>query len=183
MNKHKKIMSKKAEEVNKVELDDLDLRIIEELRANCKQSWRNLARKMHVSPVTIMNRVHALERNGVIRGYGVRLNYKKLGFEVASFVGISVPGTHFEKLSNDLTANPDISGLYAVGGDYDLIAFFRARNMDDLARIVQSIYRREDVRSHSFVAMPLKEDYEKTANPPGAEKQQNNFKAGLGNKY
>jgi Lrp/AsnC family leucine-responsive transcriptional regulator len=154
----------------------LDEDIIRELRINARQSWRELAKKLDVSPVTIMNRIRALEVDGVIRGYTVKLDYKKMGLELASFVGITVSGTDYDAVANHLLDTPEVSEVYATTGEFDLIAFFRAKNIDGFARIVQSIYKQHGVKTATYIAVALKENYEKVAEPSGYWRPSTNTK-------
>ncbi|MFH1780224.1 MAG: Lrp/AsnC family transcriptional regulator [Candidatus Micrarchaeota archaeon] len=153
--------SKKKSEKPSFKLDELDLKIIQELRSNSRQSWRELARKIDTSPVTIINRIKILEKNKVITGYSVRLDYKKMGMDLACLTGVSVPGKHYSKVLKDLMQMPEISDIYAVSGEFDLMIYFRAKNADELTRIVQTIYRKENVKTQTYFSRSLKEDYQK----------------------
>jgi len=157
MNKSKKVEKKTIS----LELDDLDQNIIRELRVNGRQRWRELAKKMRVSPVTIMNRINRLEKTGVIKGYTVNVDYKKMGLELTGLIGITVPGTKYDEIAAELLRMPEIIGLYAIDGEFDLVAFFKTKNMDEFTKIVQGIYKKEQVRTQTHFAVPLKENYEK----------------------
>jgi len=162
MNKIKKIPVQVANNANKikpVELDDLDLRIIDELRENCKQSWRELARKLKVSQVTIMNRINALEKDGFIQGYTARVDPVKIGFEFAAFQGIQIEGLEFHKAIGELVTIPDAESVYATTGEFDVIVFFRARNRHHFAKVLQGIYTLKGVKSSkTYFAYALKEN-------------------------
>ena len=159
MNKKKENSLETAVNVKKIKLDDLDNGILEELKANCKQTWRELAKKLGVSPVTIMNRTKALEKNGVINGYTARVDYNKMGFELLGLVGITAPGTVYEKIAEDLIRLPEIDSAYATTGDYDIIAVFRAKDKDDFYRTVQKLYRMAEIHTKTYFAVALKEGY------------------------
>ncbi|MFH0922519.1 MAG: Lrp/AsnC family transcriptional regulator [Candidatus Micrarchaeota archaeon] len=163
MNKSKKVRKKTIT----FELDDLDQDIIRELRVNGRQSWREIAKKLNVSPVTIMNRIRALEDSEIIRGYTVKLDYKKMGLELASFIGITVSGTDYDMVANHLIETPEVSEVYATTGEFDLIAFFRAKSIDEFAKIVQSTYKQRGVKTATYIAVALKENYERIAEPSG----------------
>ncbi|MCK4443753.1 MAG: winged helix-turn-helix transcriptional regulator, partial [Thermoplasmata archaeon] len=51
-------------------MDDLDLRILGSLNENARKSFRDIAKELKVSLSTVSNRVHRLEEEGVIQGYG-----------------------------------------------------------------------------------------------------------------
>ncbi len=147
------------------ELDELDFGIVEQLRLNCKQTWRQLGRKLGVSPVTIVNRVKKLEARGAISGYSARINYSLLGFELDGVMGLNVAGTHYDGVVKELLADADVESVYATTGDYDLIAVFRSKDSRDLSRIVQKFYRLDQVNTKTYFAVNLKKDYLPVAVP------------------
>ena len=136
MNKIKQKHNENAGEIKKIKLDDLDLQIVEELKENCKQTWRALAKKLGVSPVTVMNRVKALENNGIVMGYSARVDYAKMGYEFAGWVGISIPGQHYDAAMSELLKMPETDSVFATTGDLDIVAFYRARDRSDFFRTV-----------------------------------------------
>ena len=159
MDKNKENKQKIAVNAKNIKLDELDELILDELKENCKQTWRELAKKMRVSPVTIMNRVKAMEKNGVINGYSARVDYNKMGFELLGLVGITSPGEAYDKIINELVELPEIDAVYATTGDYDVIAVFRAKTRDEFYKTVQKLYRMQDVRTKTYFAVALKESY------------------------
>ena len=167
MNKSKEV-GKKTISLN---LDNLDQDIIRELRSNARQSWRELAKRLRVSPVTIMNRIRELEKNRIIQKYTVQLDYKKMGLELDGITLISVPGSKFDQVAEELIAIPEISSLYVISGEFDMIAFFRTRNVDEFIRVTQAMYHKEHVKTQTYLAVPLKEEYERAENAPAHKPQ------------
>ncbi|USG63732.1 AsnC family transcriptional regulator [Brevibacillus ruminantium] len=69
-------------------LDYTDKRILEELAKDGRISMKKLGEKVHLSGQAAANRLAKLEDDQVIEGYTVRLNYKKTGYTVHSFITI-----------------------------------------------------------------------------------------------
>ena len=65
-----------------VDLDDVDKRILHVLSKNSRLSYRAIARKVDVSVATALNRVKQLEQEGIILGYGARIDYEKAGYDL-----------------------------------------------------------------------------------------------------
>ncbi|MEM4255559.1 MAG: Lrp/AsnC family transcriptional regulator [Candidatus Norongarragalinales archaeon] len=147
MNKIKEKNGKNAPKINKKELDELDLEIIRELRANCKQTWRELARKLKVSPVTAMNRVKTLEGEGVITGYAANINFAKIGFEFNAYQTLQIDAEHFYGVLDALSKMPETEAVYAVSGDVDCVLFFRTRDRQDFSNTIQKIRTLKGVTS------------------------------------
>ncbi|MFC1685629.1 Lrp/AsnC family transcriptional regulator [Nanoarchaeota archaeon] len=59
-------------------LDDTDRKIIREIEKNCRFDYVKLSTKLHIPPKTIMYRIKRLEKERVIAGYGISINWYKL---------------------------------------------------------------------------------------------------------
>ncbi len=60
-------------------LDDTDRTILKELTANARATMQGMAEKVGTSRVTVFRRMDAMEKAGVITGYTVLVDWKKLG--------------------------------------------------------------------------------------------------------
>ena len=67
-------------------LDELNVRILEELTADPRLRTTELARRLGVSTPTVRERVTRLEESGVIRGYRLDIDPAALGLPVAAWV-------------------------------------------------------------------------------------------------
>ena len=63
-------------------IDDLDKRIIKELLSDSRLSYRQMAKKLKVSPNTVLTRIKQMYSNDVIRFYTTILDHEKLGYEL-----------------------------------------------------------------------------------------------------
>ena len=61
-------------------MDETDSFIVEELKKDARTSFRKIARKLGVSPDTVINRYENLRAEGVIRGSTVVIDPKKIGY-------------------------------------------------------------------------------------------------------
>jgi DNA-binding Lrp family transcriptional regulator len=59
-------------------LDALDIKILHELKINCRQSNQQIGMKHNVTYHTIKNRITILENKGIISGYRIKLNLEKI---------------------------------------------------------------------------------------------------------
>lgn len=60
-------------------LDDTDRMILKELTGNARATMQGMAEKIGTSRVTVFRRMDAMEKAGVITGYTVLVDWKKLG--------------------------------------------------------------------------------------------------------
>ena len=74
------------------ELDRIAWKIIEELQQNARISWAELGRRVGLTTPAVAERVHRLERLGVIRGFHADINLERLGLPILIFVRLSMSG-------------------------------------------------------------------------------------------
>jgi Lrp/AsnC family leucine-responsive transcriptional regulator len=105
-------------------LDALDRRILGILRTDARISWRDLGDRVHLSPTSAADRVRRMERDGVIDGYGVRVDPAALGRTVRAVVDASLgAGDQIDDFEARLAQRDEVTfAAYVTGtADYSII--------------------------------------------------------------
>ena len=76
--------------MKKPRLDDIDLRIIDELQRHGRMTNVDLARRVGISAPPCLRRVRALEQAGFIAGYHANVDPALLGFGVTVFAMVGL---------------------------------------------------------------------------------------------
>ncbi|GAA4556864.1 hypothetical protein GCM10023193_07150 [Planotetraspora kaengkrachanensis] len=112
-----------------VPLDEVDRQILVLLSEDSRRSQRALARELGMSAPSVKERIARLERLGVIRGYGVRLDWSAAGFPMTVYLTITaVQGYQQKELVEKLALIPELERLDIVTGAIDLLATLRVRD-------------------------------------------------------
>jgi Lrp/AsnC family transcriptional regulator for asnA, asnC and gidA len=112
-----------------VPLDAVDLRLLRLLSRDARYSQRSLAREMHMSAPAIAERIARLERQKVITGYGVRVDWGALGYETTVYLTITaVPGYQLGRIMEELANIAEIDEVLLVTGPFDMLVRMRARD-------------------------------------------------------
>src|SRR3984957_8382769 len=74
------------------ELDRIAWKIVEELQQDARLSWAELGRRVGLTTPAVAERVHRLEKLGVIRGFHADINLERLGMPILIFVRLSMSG-------------------------------------------------------------------------------------------
>lgn len=120
-------------------LDEKDIKIIKMLRKNARTSLSEIGKNIGISDVAVLKRLRKLEKEGVISGYTVTLNPRKLGYNSVSMTGINVQPEHLFKLIVYLRDRPEVVYLAVTTGDHTIMAVIQARDADELARIHEEL--------------------------------------------
>jgi Lrp/AsnC family transcriptional regulator for asnA, asnC and gidA len=104
------------------EIDNLDRKILKELREDSRISFQEIARKLKVSGGTIHVRVNKLRKAGIIRGSRLLLDPTLLGLDICVFIGLNLhkAGDHV-KVIEKLKKMPEVVEAHFTTGQYSLL--------------------------------------------------------------
>jgi Lrp/AsnC family leucine-responsive transcriptional regulator len=127
-----------------VRLDDIDWTILDELQRDGRVGFRELGRRVGLSPPAVAARVRRLEQAGVITGYRAIVDPAALGLDVLAFVRMSVAG-YADAADDDVieTAEriPEIVNVYRVTGAETYLLRVRVASVRDLERVLRPLWR------------------------------------------
>ena len=142
-------------------LDNIDLSILKEFADDARKSYRELAKKLGVSPATIHERVKKLKNVGIIRKFAVQVDYDKLGFKVTAIIQIKAEGKNIVSLEEDLAELPNVVAVYDINGEYDVFIIAKFRDFSELNKFIKDLQKRNDIGSTNIVMAfkVVKEDF------------------------
>lgn len=127
------------------------------LRENARISVSDLARALNLSRSTVQNRIAKLEQTGVIKGYSVEYGSEFLAEQVSAHVLIKVKQRLTTNAYIALKKLAAVAELYAISGEYDLIAVIRAESLSQLNHTLDEIGHLDGVeRTNSSVILETK---------------------------
>lgn len=100
---------------------DTDSQLVALLRANAREPTASLARKLGLARSTVQERIARLERDGVIKGYTIRVADESAS-TLRAVVMISTDPKQADRVAVELKKMPEVRSLAALSGSYDLIA-------------------------------------------------------------
>lgn len=126
-------------------MDDLDHRLIAELRTDGRASLSELAKRLGVSRGTVQNRLDRLIESEVILGFTVRLKSGADDDRIRAIMMIEVAGKSTRRVVQALRGLPEIHALYSTNGAYDLIAEIEVANLAEFDRVLSTVRSIEGV--------------------------------------
>jgi Lrp/AsnC family leucine-responsive transcriptional regulator len=128
-----------AEPLPPADLDSTDLRLLHMLSLDARQSQRSLARELGMSAPAVGERLARLERSGVIRGYGVRVDWAALGVPTTVLLTITADNGHEQgRIMRELMTIPEVEDVLLVTGDVDMIVRARVRDHTHLRELLMN---------------------------------------------
>ncbi|WP_440059458.1 Lrp/AsnC family transcriptional regulator [Thermogladius sp. 4427co] len=126
-------------------IDDIDVRIINELVKNSRIPYSEIAKTVGLSDVAVLKRVKKLEQEGVIKKYTIIVDPLKLGYTKISLTGINVAPEKLFSVAEELKNKDYVKMLIVTSGDHDLIALIFAKSSEELLSIHSEISRIDGV--------------------------------------
>ncbi|MBK0368493.1 Lrp/AsnC family transcriptional regulator [Flavobacterium agrisoli] len=118
-------------------LDEFDIKIIGELEKEGRMAFSVIAANLKISNTMVHQRINRLLELGVIKGIKPIIDEKKLGFDWASFTGITLnKDSDSARVIEELKKIPEITECYYVTGSFTLYVKLIAQNHEHMRSIL-----------------------------------------------
>ncbi len=118
-------------------VDDIDRRLIEDLKVDGRISFTALATKYGLSLATISRRVNALIENQVIR-ITVFISNSLLGHTVVAIVGLQVDLKRVDEICTRVSGYPQVESVMMLTSGYNILATVIVPDLKSLYRFIVS---------------------------------------------
>ncbi|KAF5086521.1 Regulatory protein AsnC [anaerobic digester metagenome] len=125
------------------QMDDTDMEILRSLVENSRITISQMSKEIDVPDATISNRLKKLEKNA-IKQYTLILNPETLGLKVTAIIIIQTESEKHENVEKELSILKEVSEVYSISGEYDILIKVWAHSIQELNRIVNSKIRSVD---------------------------------------
>ena len=135
-------------------IDELDIKVIRELKKDARTSYREVAERLEVSEGTVYNRVQKLKETGVIKRFILDIDYSLLGYDLTALIGLTVDGGHLTEVEETIAGEPNVSAVFDVTGDYDAVIVAKFKGREELNDLVKRILSIPHVlRTHTMMVL------------------------------
>ncbi|MCW9715350.1 transcriptional regulator AsnC [Avibacterium sp. 21-594] len=102
-------------------IDNLDKQILRVLLKDARTPYAEMAKNFGVSPGTIHVRVEKMRQAGIIQGTKIRIDQRKLGYDVCCFIGIILKSAKdYDKVIAKLEKFEEVVEAYYTTGNYSI---------------------------------------------------------------
>jgi len=117
-------------------LDAIDLDILQMLQADGRASIRSVAERVHVSRANAYARINRLIEDGVIRGFGARVDHERAGQGTSAYITLKIVQNSWRTVRERLRVLPGASHIALVGGDFDVLLLVHTPDNKALRELV-----------------------------------------------
>ncbi len=131
-------------------MDKTDVKILNALKENSKQSVRDISKSIKIPPTTIHSRINKLKKEGIIKRFTIEIDNEKIGLKTSAYILVALDSRYFQKTkqpesyaSEELMKNSSVEEAANVTGSRDLVAKVRVRDMKDMDKFIMSLRGKE----------------------------------------
>lgn len=136
-------------------LDEVNLRILTELRDSPRLPMAELARRIGMSAPSVTERVQRLERAGVIAGYRLDIDPAAVGLPVTAFARIRpMPGS-LPKIAELAAALPEVTECYRITGEDCFLIKLHAPAIEELEETLDQFLVYGNTTTSIVVSTPV----------------------------
>ena len=117
-------------------VDDLDLKLLSELKKDGSISIPLLAKKLNINASVLYSRIKRLLKKKMIKKFTIDIDENQLGFGVKAYVGINRDPKFKTKIHENLLEIAEIDRIIEVTGRFDLMVGALAEDLEQLHSIV-----------------------------------------------
>ncbi|MDX3090781.1 Lrp/AsnC family transcriptional regulator [Streptomyces sp. ME02-6978a] len=117
-------------------LDAIDRDILRILQADGRASIRSVAERVHVSRANAYARINRLLDDGVIRGFGARVDHERAGHGTSAYITLRIVQNSWRTVREQLRVLPGASHIALVSGDFDVLLLVHTPDNRALREVV-----------------------------------------------
>ena len=121
-------------------LDEIDVKILEIIQKQGRTRRNDLAERVGLSLPAVSERLRKLEEAEIITGYFAKVNYQKLGKDIAAFVVVTVDSSkHYNTFVDHIQGMDDILECHAITGEGTHLLKIRTENTTSLEKLLAKL--------------------------------------------
>jgi len=127
-------------------LDGLDIDILKELEKNARISYRKISEKCKISVGTVHNRIQKLNEEGIIHGYLLDMDERKLNYNLKAVIFLVITGTKIKDMMKKLSTYPQVTNAYSISGNISAVIICRFKEMREFQEFTNTLNEEEDIQ-------------------------------------
>lgn len=128
-------------------LDAVDWRLVAELQADGRLSYKELGRRINLSAPAVAERVRRLEESGVLTGYRAVVDARRAGYPILAFVQMQCSLGACLLKTGTAGDYPEIVEVHKLSGDHCTMIKVRAASLAHLEGLFERLGKHGEMRT------------------------------------
>lgn len=136
-------------------LDTIDRRILALLQENSKRTFASIGTDVGLSSTAVKRRVDRLQQDGVIIGYGARIDPRAIGEGIEALIEVYCADRIAPAdVGRSLAGLDEVVSAFTVSGEPDAVIRARVESIADLEKFVEKLRRDRNVlRTRTLIVL------------------------------
>ncbi|MGM9935635.1 Lrp/AsnC family transcriptional regulator [uncultured Clostridium sp.] len=121
-------------------MDTMDNKILACLKKNSRIKASEISKEIHLSVSAVLERIHKMEKSGIIKNFTIVVDEVKLGNETSALMEVSLDHPkYYDSFTKSVMENKNIVFCYCLTGDFDFMLKILCRSSQELEKIHREI--------------------------------------------
>lgn len=148
----------------KEQIDEIDYKILNILSNDAKVSFADIGSEVFLSQGAVHTRVKKMEASGIIIGSGIKIDIKKLGWDIEAFLGIYLEKSEmYDLAAEQLKQIPEIVSINYTTGNYSIFVKISCRDTSHLRNVLHDKIQKVPGIQRTETFISLQESMNRTA--------------------
>lgn len=121
------------------DVDDFDRKLLNLLIEEGSLRYKDAAKKLGTTMGTVHNRIKALRKEKILRGFIPSIDHKKLGYDIVVIIHATIKGGHLEEVEKKYSAHKNVCCVYDVTGEADCMLIAKFKRTNELNKFVKKL--------------------------------------------
>ncbi|MEK5061736.1 Lrp/AsnC family transcriptional regulator [Paenibacillus shunpengii] len=131
-----------------MKIDRVDMSILTELQKDARLSMRELGRLVNLSAPSVTERVKRMEEQGLIEGYTIQVNRKKLGFTMDCLIEVTLQHGDHKRFKPLIESYPTVLSCYRIAGKSCYMVLLTVSQLDEIEEFIDAISTYANTLTH-----------------------------------
>jgi Lrp/AsnC family transcriptional regulator for asnA, asnC and gidA len=128
-------------------------------------SYAELGKKLFVSGGTVHVRIKKLQDAGIVKGYKLNVDFKKMGYDVIAFIGIYLEKSSlYDSVAKELQKIKEIVRLNYTTGNYSMFAEIVCKDIEQLRFVLHDELQKIKGIERTETFISLEESFKRNVN-------------------
>ncbi|MGL5514993.1 MAG: Lrp/AsnC family transcriptional regulator [Sporomusa sp.] len=128
-------------------MDRTDYRILNILQLDCRATLKCIGDQVGLTAPAVLERVHKMEKKGIISNFKISVNRDKLDFNISGFIFVASTAKNYSKFCDFCRNHPSIIQHHHTVGVYNALLRFSVHNARELDELLTAIKNYGDSRT------------------------------------
>ncbi len=136
----------------KNKVDILNLKILECLQLNARESFVSIGKKVGLTPPAVAERVKKMEDLGIIEGYKTIVSHSKVGLQLKAIVALRAFVGKLKPLLNKVSSFEEVVNCYRITGNENIIMEVVLKDQSHLEQFIDTLISYGETRTHIILS-------------------------------